>query len=205
MQYVPPDLCICTFVLEQSLSVRALQEMLAKSGQNSEGVSDAKHTLTTTKTKTHTRARTHKGKPRRSCSWAVSWSLPRPDVFREAVHCARNTLDLFRLDRGINEQNGPITATWELWLQRGPDPPSWILIRRLWFYCSFCLNTVRTFTPPAPLTPNIMVNSITFYYLFYKIRKISDLFRVWWRGTGTCSHCLCCPSVRTSLFFFSLL
>ncbi|MEQ2198807.1 hypothetical protein XENOCAPTIV_018763, partial [Xenoophorus captivus] len=35
--YVPPDLCICTFVLEQSLSVRALQEMLAKSGQNSEG------------------------------------------------------------------------------------------------------------------------------------------------------------------------
>uniref|UniRef100_A0A3B5R0U6 Inositol 1,4,5-trisphosphate/ryanodine receptor domain-containing protein n=1 Tax=Xiphophorus maculatus TaxID=8083 RepID=A0A3B5R0U6_XIPMA len=36
-KYVPPDLCICTFVLEQSLSVRALQEMLAKSGQNSEG------------------------------------------------------------------------------------------------------------------------------------------------------------------------
>ncbi|KAI4804077.1 hypothetical protein KUCAC02_025721, partial [Chaenocephalus aceratus] len=36
--YVPPDLCICTFVLEQSLSVRALQEMLAKSGQNSEGL-----------------------------------------------------------------------------------------------------------------------------------------------------------------------
>ncbi|XP_053702100.1 ryanodine receptor 3-like isoform X3 [Synchiropus splendidus] len=35
-KYVPPDLCICTFVLEQSLSVRALQEMLAKSGQNSE-------------------------------------------------------------------------------------------------------------------------------------------------------------------------
>ncbi|KAK1893724.1 Ryanodine receptor 3, partial [Dissostichus eleginoides] len=33
-KYVPPDLCICTFVLEQSLSVRALQEMLAKSGQN---------------------------------------------------------------------------------------------------------------------------------------------------------------------------
>ncbi|XP_036006629.1 ryanodine receptor 3 isoform X7 [Fundulus heteroclitus] len=36
-KYVPPDLCICTFVLEQSLSVRALQEMLAKSGQNGEG------------------------------------------------------------------------------------------------------------------------------------------------------------------------
>ncbi|XP_078797141.1 ryanodine receptor 3 isoform X7 [Oryzias latipes] len=36
-KYVPPDLCICTFVLEQSLSVRALQEMLAKSGQNNEG------------------------------------------------------------------------------------------------------------------------------------------------------------------------
>ncbi|KAM9788015.1 ryanodine receptor 3-like isoform 2-T2 [Syngnathus typhle] len=35
-KYVPPDLCICTFVLEQSLSVRALQEMLAKSGQNNE-------------------------------------------------------------------------------------------------------------------------------------------------------------------------
>ncbi|ETE69863.1 Ryanodine receptor 3, partial [Ophiophagus hannah] len=28
-KYVPPDLCICNFVLEQSLSVRALQEMLA--------------------------------------------------------------------------------------------------------------------------------------------------------------------------------
>ncbi|CAL8272401.1 unnamed protein product [Merluccius merluccius] len=35
-KYVPPDLCIASFVLEQSLSVRALQEMLAKSGQNSE-------------------------------------------------------------------------------------------------------------------------------------------------------------------------
>uniref|UniRef100_A0A671PEV2 Ryanodine receptor 3-like n=1 Tax=Sinocyclocheilus anshuiensis TaxID=1608454 RepID=A0A671PEV2_9TELE len=35
-KYFPPDLCICNFVLEQSLSVRALQEMLA--GQNGEGV-----------------------------------------------------------------------------------------------------------------------------------------------------------------------
>lgn len=39
LQYVPPDLCICNFVLEQSLSVRALQEMLANTGQSSEGVS----------------------------------------------------------------------------------------------------------------------------------------------------------------------
>lgn len=39
LQSVPPDLCICNFVLEQSLSVRALQEMLANTGQNSEGVS----------------------------------------------------------------------------------------------------------------------------------------------------------------------
>uniref|UniRef100_A0A3Q3DT16 Inositol 1,4,5-trisphosphate/ryanodine receptor domain-containing protein n=1 Tax=Hippocampus comes TaxID=109280 RepID=A0A3Q3DT16_HIPCM len=38
-KYVPPDLCICNFVLEQSLSVRALQEMLANTGQSSEGVS----------------------------------------------------------------------------------------------------------------------------------------------------------------------
>uniref|UniRef100_A0A8C3IPA6 Ryanodine receptor 3 n=1 Tax=Chrysemys picta bellii TaxID=8478 RepID=A0A8C3IPA6_CHRPI len=39
-KYVPPDLCICNFVLEQSLSVRALQEMLANTGENaSEGVS----------------------------------------------------------------------------------------------------------------------------------------------------------------------
>ncbi|KAJ7989095.1 hypothetical protein DPEC_G00315980 [Dallia pectoralis] len=37
LTYVPPDLCICDFVLEHSLSVRALQEMLAKTGQNSEG------------------------------------------------------------------------------------------------------------------------------------------------------------------------
>lgn len=36
LQYVPPDLCICNFVLEQSLSVRALQEMLAKTGLNNE-------------------------------------------------------------------------------------------------------------------------------------------------------------------------
>ncbi|XP_033991407.1 ryanodine receptor 3 isoform X2 [Trematomus bernacchii] len=36
-KYVPPDLCVCNFVLEQSLSVRALQEMLAKTGSNSEG------------------------------------------------------------------------------------------------------------------------------------------------------------------------
>ncbi|XP_046877714.1 ryanodine receptor 3 isoform X6 [Hypomesus transpacificus] len=36
-KYVPPDLCICNFVLEQSLSVRALQEMLAHTGPDSEG------------------------------------------------------------------------------------------------------------------------------------------------------------------------
>ncbi|XP_061698948.1 ryanodine receptor 3-like [Syngnathoides biaculeatus] len=40
-KYVPPDLCICTFVLEQSLSVRALQEMLSKSGQNSEAAAQS--------------------------------------------------------------------------------------------------------------------------------------------------------------------
>lgn len=40
LQYVPPDLCVCNFVLEQSLSVRALQEMLANTGENGgEGVS----------------------------------------------------------------------------------------------------------------------------------------------------------------------
>uniref|UniRef100_A0A8C4NNS5 Ryanodine receptor 3 n=1 Tax=Dicentrarchus labrax TaxID=13489 RepID=A0A8C4NNS5_DICLA len=33
---VPPDLCICNFVLEQSLSVRALQEMLANTGADHE-------------------------------------------------------------------------------------------------------------------------------------------------------------------------
>ncbi|XP_056624494.1 ryanodine receptor 3 isoform X3 [Triplophysa dalaica] len=35
-KYYPPDVCICSFVLEQSLSVRALQEMLAKTGQNND-------------------------------------------------------------------------------------------------------------------------------------------------------------------------
>ncbi|TRY59413.1 hypothetical protein DNTS_004316 [Danionella cerebrum] len=34
---VPPDLSICTFVLEQSLSVRALQEMLANTEERAEG------------------------------------------------------------------------------------------------------------------------------------------------------------------------
>lgn len=38
-QNVPPDLSICTFVLEQSLSVRALQEMLANIEEKSDGVS----------------------------------------------------------------------------------------------------------------------------------------------------------------------
>uniref|UniRef100_A0A8I5R935 Ryanodine receptor 3 n=1 Tax=Papio anubis TaxID=9555 RepID=A0A8I5R935_PAPAN len=33
-KYIPPDLCVCNFVLEQSLSVRALQEMLANTGEN---------------------------------------------------------------------------------------------------------------------------------------------------------------------------
>ncbi|NWR97306.1 RYR1 protein, partial [Motacilla alba] len=32
-QNVPPDLAVCCFVLEQSLSVRALQEMLANSSE----------------------------------------------------------------------------------------------------------------------------------------------------------------------------
>lgn len=39
LQNVPPDLSICTFVLEQSLSVRALQEMLANTEEKHEGVS----------------------------------------------------------------------------------------------------------------------------------------------------------------------
>uniref|UniRef100_A0A8D0HN71 Ryanodine receptor 2 n=1 Tax=Sphenodon punctatus TaxID=8508 RepID=A0A8D0HN71_SPHPU len=37
---VPPDLSICTFVLEQSLSVRALQEILANTGEKAEGLVD---------------------------------------------------------------------------------------------------------------------------------------------------------------------
>ncbi|KAM9462023.1 ryanodine receptor 2 [Clarias gariepinus] len=37
---VPPDLSICTFVLEQSLSVRALQEMLANTEEKAEGQVD---------------------------------------------------------------------------------------------------------------------------------------------------------------------
>uniref|UniRef100_A0A673MWT3 Ryanodine receptor 3 n=1 Tax=Sinocyclocheilus rhinocerous TaxID=307959 RepID=A0A673MWT3_9TELE len=41
--YVPPDLCICSFVLEQSLSVRALQEMLAKTGQNNDAAQSGGH------------------------------------------------------------------------------------------------------------------------------------------------------------------
>ncbi|NWU29828.1 RYR2 protein, partial [Dyaphorophyia castanea] len=39
---VPPDLSICTFVLEQSLSVRALQEMLANTEEKAEGVKHAR-------------------------------------------------------------------------------------------------------------------------------------------------------------------
>ncbi|XP_043961667.1 ryanodine receptor 3 isoform X1 [Gambusia affinis] len=39
-KYVPPDMCICNFVLEQSLSVRALQEMLANTGASSEAKAD---------------------------------------------------------------------------------------------------------------------------------------------------------------------
>uniref|UniRef100_A0A8B9VW63 Ryanodine receptor 3 n=1 Tax=Anas zonorhyncha TaxID=75864 RepID=A0A8B9VW63_9AVES len=43
-KYVPPDLCICNFVLEQSLSVRALQEMLANTGDNAgEGAAQGGH------------------------------------------------------------------------------------------------------------------------------------------------------------------
>ncbi|XP_076834094.1 ryanodine receptor 3 isoform X4 [Brachyhypopomus gauderio] len=42
-KYVPPDLCICNFVLEQSLSVRALQEMLAKTGQNNDAAHGGGH------------------------------------------------------------------------------------------------------------------------------------------------------------------
>lgn len=45
-QNVPPDLSICTYVLEQSLSVRALQEMLASSEDKAEGVSVKTHTHT---------------------------------------------------------------------------------------------------------------------------------------------------------------
>ena len=39
LQNVPPDLSICAFVLEQSLSVRALQEILASREEKAEGVS----------------------------------------------------------------------------------------------------------------------------------------------------------------------
>lgn len=36
LQNVPPDLAICSFILEQSLSVRALQEMLANTVEMTE-------------------------------------------------------------------------------------------------------------------------------------------------------------------------
>lgn len=36
LQKVPPDLAICNFILEQSLSVRALQEMLANTVEMTE-------------------------------------------------------------------------------------------------------------------------------------------------------------------------
>lgn len=39
LQNVPPDLSICAFVLEHSLSVRALQEILANREEKAEGVS----------------------------------------------------------------------------------------------------------------------------------------------------------------------
>uniref|UniRef100_A0A8C4NJ27 Ryanodine receptor 2 n=1 Tax=Eptatretus burgeri TaxID=7764 RepID=A0A8C4NJ27_EPTBU len=42
---VPPDLSICIFVLEQSLSVRALQEMLSSNEEMEEGVSGGHRTL----------------------------------------------------------------------------------------------------------------------------------------------------------------
>ncbi|XP_056332396.1 ryanodine receptor 3-like [Danio aesculapii] len=42
-KYVPPDLCICSFVLEQSLSVRALQEMLAKTGHDNDAAQGGGH------------------------------------------------------------------------------------------------------------------------------------------------------------------
>uniref|UniRef100_F7EDI7 Ryanodine receptor 2 n=1 Tax=Callithrix jacchus TaxID=9483 RepID=F7EDI7_CALJA len=47
---VPPDLSICTFVLEQSLSVRALQEMLANTVEKSEGQVDVEKWLFSLKT-----------------------------------------------------------------------------------------------------------------------------------------------------------
>lgn len=49
-QNVPPDLSICTFVLEQSLSVRALQEMLANTEEKAEGVSVKRRVWTHTHT-----------------------------------------------------------------------------------------------------------------------------------------------------------
>ncbi|XP_073784038.1 ryanodine receptor 3-like isoform X2 [Danio rerio] len=42
-KYAPPDLCICSFVLEQSLSVRALQEMLAKTGHDNDAAQGGGH------------------------------------------------------------------------------------------------------------------------------------------------------------------
>ncbi|GCB66000.1 hypothetical protein scyTo_0014941, partial [Scyliorhinus torazame] len=43
-KYVPPDLSICVFVLEQSLSVRALQEMLTSTGEkHNEGAQGGGH------------------------------------------------------------------------------------------------------------------------------------------------------------------
>lgn len=59
-QNVPPDLSICTFVLEQSLSVRALQEMLANTEERAEGVSAS---ADTTRAQCLLRDRRHESNP----------------------------------------------------------------------------------------------------------------------------------------------
>ena len=45
MQNVPPDLSLCVFVIEQALSVRALQELMASGSEEGGGLGSGHKTL----------------------------------------------------------------------------------------------------------------------------------------------------------------
>uniref|UniRef100_A0A6I8P2E1 Ryanodine receptor 2 n=1 Tax=Ornithorhynchus anatinus TaxID=9258 RepID=A0A6I8P2E1_ORNAN len=98
---VPPDLSICTFVLEQSLSVRALQEMLANTVEKAEGPRPWHASTLRTKSRAGIRAR--QGRP-------VLLSFQ----YLSCLSTTRSSTDKLAFDVGLQEDTTGEACWWTI-------------------------------------------------------------------------------------------
>uniref|UniRef100_A0A803VT98 Ryanodine receptor 3 n=1 Tax=Ficedula albicollis TaxID=59894 RepID=A0A803VT98_FICAL len=102
-KYVPPDLCVCNFILEQSLSVRALQEMLASTGDNaSEGV------------KTHVKSAAQGGHRTLLYGHAILLRHSFSEMYLTCLTSSRSQTDKLAFDVGLRENAAGEACWWTI-------------------------------------------------------------------------------------------